>query len=140
MTSTESALAAVEAALFAYSTGGGRLVLTEAATASRGFTELRATRDVLRGWLAADHAQAAAPPAAYDLGPLTDATSARTLLLKAEESLAAAFAVLVRDSSSPRRTSAATWLSASAVRAVGWRAALHATPTTVAFPGLSEPQ
>lgn len=139
MSSVDTALAAVDAATFAYSTVGARLSKPEAAAATAAFTELRAQRDVLRSWLEADGSQPSAPPAAYQLGPLSDAAAARTAALTAEEAVAAALAVLVRDSSAARRTSAASWLTGSAVRAVGWRVALGLSPTTVAFPGLSQP-
>jgi hypothetical protein len=135
----QHALAAVEAALFAYSTAGPRLDPRAAQVAAGSHAALRAQRDILHGWITASGGKPAAPPPAYELGPLPNVASARRVVLEAELALADAFAVLVHDDGSDRRVTVATWLSASAVRAVGWRAALGMTPTTVAFPGLSAP-
>jgi hypothetical protein len=135
----QRALNAVEAALYAYSTVGARLDAAGGAAAGAAHSALRAQRDILHAWITGVGAKPSAPPAAYVLGPLTDVSAARRVALLSELALADAFAVLVRDEAPGRRASAASWLAASAVRAVGWRAALGMTPTTVAFPGLSAP-
>jgi hypothetical protein len=136
---TQKALAAVDAALFAYSTVGPRLDAAGKQAAADAHTALRAQRDSLQRMVMRGRATPAAPPPAYDLGPLPDVRSARATALRAEESLAAAFAQLVVEAASDDRASAALWLAGSAVRAVTWRAALGTTPTTVPFPGLSVP-
>ena len=137
--SAAGALAAVEAALFTYSTVGPRLDRRGQPVASAAFTALRAQRDVLRRWIEDSGATPTPPPPAYDLGPLPDPQAARAAALRAEEALAAQLVVLVQSSQQAQRTSAVGWLMASAVRAVTWRAALGVYPTTVAFPGLQTP-
>jgi hypothetical protein len=132
-------LGAVEAALFAYSTVAPRLDARGAAAARAAHTTLRAQRDVLHGWLIAAKVAPPVPPPAYAIGPLPGVGAARTLALDTEGALAAAIAVLVQQSLSSKRVAAAGWLAASAARAVGWRAALGITPTTVAYPGLRSP-
>lgn len=139
MSAVDSALAAVEAALFTYSTITPRLDAAGAAAGAAAFTALRVQRDRLRAQVVAAGDTPVAPPPAYDLGPLPEVASARRVALRTEETLAAAFAALVHASSGGARVEAADWLVASAVRAVGWRASLGVTPTTVAFPGLEEP-
>lgn len=139
MTALENALAAVDAALFAYSTVTPRLDPAGTAAGSAAFVALRAHRDTLRAQVMAAGGVPVVPPPAYDLGPLPDLTAARRVALRTEESLAAAFAGLVEATTGAQRASAATWLAESAVRAVTWRAALGITPTTVPFPGLATP-
>jgi hypothetical protein len=137
--SVQRALAAVDAALFAYSTVGPRLDTAGEQAAADAHTALRAQRDSLQRMVMRGRATPDAPPPAYDLGPLPDVRSARATALRAEESLAAAFARLVGEAGGEDRSTAASWLAGSAVRAVTWRAALGTTPTTVPFPGLSVP-
>lgn len=139
MSALATALESVEAALFAYSTITPRLDPIGAAAGGSAFTTLRSQRDALRAQVAAAGIKPSVPPPAYDLGPLPGLNAARQVALRTEESLAAAFAGLVAESTGPLRGSAAVWLVESAVRAVGWRTALGVTPTTVAFPGLSSP-
>jgi len=131
------ALRAVDVALYAYSTIAPRLDDKGALAALVAFDTLRAHRDTLRSGLLAAGANPPVPDPAYDIGATGSAAAARAVALRTEEALAAAFAVLVRDESGGRRTVAAAWLTESAVRAVGWRAAAGISPTTVAFPGLS---
>lgn len=139
MSALEGALAAVDAALFAYSTITPRLDPAGAAAGALAFAALRAQRDKLRTQVIAGGGEPAVPPPAYDLGPLPDVAAARAVALRTEESLAAAMAALVQATTGAARDAAAAWLTESAVRAVGWRAALGITPTTVPFPGLSAP-
>ena len=135
----QRALAAVDAALFAYSTVAPRLDRAGAQTATDAHTVLRAQRDSLQRLILRGRATPAAPPPAYDLGALPDVRSARATALRAEEALAAAFARLVGEVNGDDRANAASWLAGAAVRAVTWRAALGTSPTTVPFPGLSVP-
>lgn len=139
MSALESALAAVEAALYAYSTITPRLDPSGAAAGAAAFTALRTQRDSLRAQVVAAGGKPAIPPSAFDLGPLTSTAAARQVALRTEETLAVAYAALVQASADEERLTAADWLAQSAVRAVGWRAAIGITPTTVPFPGLATP-
>jgi hypothetical protein len=81
-------------------------------------------------------------PAMY---PVTDDLSAQRLATRLEEAAASAWRYLIATAAAPPasdpaltaiRQSAVTALSASAVRAMRWRALVNATAPTVAFPGI----
>lgn len=135
----KAALAALETALYAYSTVAPRLPESESAAARDAYEAIRAQRDIVRQRLVASGVEPPPPPAGYDLGPLIDARAARGVALRVEQNVAAAVAGLISAAEPAARAESATWLVASAVRAVTWRSNLAVSPTTVAFPGLATP-
>jgi hypothetical protein len=136
----QAALAAEYAAAFGYGTLGPRL--TDAAQAQLARTCESAHRDVAATTaeqLVTAGATPVQPEADYQLPfAVTDADSARQLALRLETAAASAwrFVISIADTPATLRATALAALSASAVRAVRWRALVTPATPTVPFPGI----
>jgi hypothetical protein len=132
-----AALAAEEAAIYAYGPIGVRL------TADRDRTEARAAeaahrdrRDVVVSRLDELSASTAPAPAGYALPyPVTDRASALRLAVDVEEGVAAAWRAVLPVTVDADRSAALAALTDAAVRATRWRRFAGVTPVTVPFPG-----
>jgi hypothetical protein len=131
------ALAAEEAAIYAYGVVGVKLTgsgeRTEARTAEQTH---RNRRDALVSKLAQAQASIAPAPAAYELPfAVTDRASALKLAIHVEDGVAAAWRALLPVTQNGDRTDALSALTDSAVRATRWRRLAEVTPVTLPFPG-----
>ena len=132
------ALAAEHAAVWGYGVVGAALPPDARAAAAAAEVAHRDVRDRLIGLLAARGAEPVLPGAGYALPfPVLSEVDAATLAVVLEEGAAAAW-VRVLDGAAGRDTRglAMEVLSATEIRAVGWREAAGRTPATRAFPGL----
>lgn len=131
-----AALAAEEAAIYAYGLLGVHLDgrdQTEARTAEQAHRE---RRDVLVGQLDQLKASAAPTPAGYELPfPITDRASALRLAIRVEDLVAQAWRPVLSVTQATDRVSALSALTDSAIRATRWRRLAGVTPVTLAFPG-----
>ncbi len=132
-----AALAAEEAAIYAYGLIGVRLSgegdRTEARTAEQVH---RDRRDALVSRLAQLNASTAPAPAAYELPfAVTDRASALKLAIHVEDGVAAAWRAVLPVTENADRTTALSGLTDSAVRATRWRRLAKVTPMTLPFPG-----
>jgi hypothetical protein len=132
-----AALAAEEAAIYAYGLIGVRLTgdgdRTEARTAEQIH---RDRRDALVSRLAQLNASTAPAPAAYELPfAVTDRASALKLAVHVEDGVAAAWRAVLPVTETADRTAALSGLTDSAVRATRWRRRAGVTPLTLPFPG-----
>jgi hypothetical protein len=132
-----AALAAEEAAIYAYGVVGVKLTgsgeRTEARTAEQTH---RNRRDALVSKLAQAQATVAPAPAAYELPfPVTDRASALKLAIHVEDGVAAAWRAVLPVTQNGDRTEALSALTDSAVRATRWRRLAEVTPVTLPFPG-----
>ena len=127
-------LAAEHAAIYAYGVLGARLDDRTRVLAQEADDAHRASRDAVTALLAARSAPAPATLAAYDVAA-ADQAEALALAVRVEEGLAVRWRDLVGSTDDRElRRSAATGLTAAAVRATGWRAAIGG-PRTVPMPG-----
>lgn len=134
------ALAAEHAAVWGYGVVGAALdePAQPAATASE--TAHRDVRDQLVLLLASRDAAIVGAAGGYVLPfPVLSPVDAAALAVVLEDGCASAW-VRVLDQAAERSTRelAVTTLTATEVRAVGWRATAGQTPVTTAFPGLPE--
>ncbi|GID95377.1 DUF4439 domain-containing protein [Amorphoplanes digitatis] len=132
-----AALAAEEAAIYAYGILGVRLTgegdLTEARAAEAAH---RARRDALISRLSALKASAAPAPAGYELPfEVTDRAAALKLAIQVEDGVAQAWRAVLPASEGADRATALNALIESAVRATRWRRLAEVTPATMAWPG-----
>lgn len=132
-----AALAAEEAAIYAYGLIGVRLSgegdRTEARTAEQVH---RDRRDALVSRLAQLNASTAPAPAAYELPfAVTGRASALKLAVHVEDGVAAAWRAVLPVTENADRTTALSALTDSAVRATRWRRIAGVTPITLPFPG-----
>jgi hypothetical protein len=132
-----AALAAEEAAIYAYGLIGVRLSgegdRTEARTAEQIH---RDRRDALVSRLAQLNASTAPAPAAYELPfAVTGRASALKLAIHVEDGVAAAWRAVLPVTENADRTTALSALTDSAVRATRWRRVAGVTPITLPFPG-----
>jgi Domain of unknown function (DUF4439) len=132
-----AALAAEEAAIYAYGLIGVRLSgegdRTEARTAEQVH---RDRRDALVSRLAQLNASTAPAPAAYELPfAVTGRASALKLAIHVEDGVAAAWRAVLPVTENADRTMALSALTDSAVRATRWRRMAGVTPITLPFPG-----
>ena len=132
-----AALAAEEAAIYAYGLIGVRLSgegdRTEARTAEQVH---RDRRDALVSRLAQLNASTAPAPAAYELPfAVTGRASALKLAVHVEDGVAAAWRAVLPVTENADRTTALSALTDSAVRATRWRRTAGVTPITLPFPG-----
>jgi Domain of unknown function (DUF4439) len=132
-----AALAAEEAAIYAYGLIGVRLSgegdRTEARTAEQIH---RDRRDALVSKLAQLNASTAPAPAAYELPfAVTDRASALKLAIHVEDGVAAAWRPVLPVTENADRTTALSALTDSAIRATRWRRLAEVTPITLPFPG-----
>jgi Domain of unknown function (DUF4439) len=135
-----AALAAEEAAIYAYGvvgvhlTGGG---VDEARTAEAAH---RTRRDVLVSRLAELKASTAPQPAAYQLPfPVSGPAEALKLAIHVEDGVAAAWRAVLPATQDADRGGALAALTDSAVRATRWRRRAGVAPVTLPFPGKPGP-
>lgn len=134
-----AALAAEEAAIYAYGPIGVRLRGgTEQDEARTAEATHRARRDALVLRLAALKVTPSAAPPGYQLPyPVTDRASALKLAVTIEEGIAATWRAALPATRDSDRGSAVDALIDAAVRATRWRRIAGVTPATVPFPGRS---
>jgi hypothetical protein len=135
-----AALAAEEAAIYAYGivgvhlTGGG---VDDARTAEAAH---RSRRDVLVAQLARLDASTAPQPAAYELPfPVTTSAEAYKLAIHVEDGVAAAWRTVLPGAERAGRGDALGAMTESAVRATRWRKRAGVSPVTLPFPGKPGP-
>jgi hypothetical protein len=128
-----AALAAEQAAIYAYGVVGARSGSAARAAAAAALQAHTLQRDLLAARLSASGRRPAPGEPAYGLPfAVTSPATARALAAHVETALAARYADLVAAAAPGRRAEAAAWLTRAAEAAHGWGAA--ATP----FPGLPE--
>jgi hypothetical protein len=135
----QTVLAGEHAAVYAYGVIGARLTRisssgSQTTQARAGYDTHRQRRAAATALLVAAGSQPVAAAPAYDLGgPAVTAAELRALAARIELHAATTYASLVAASTDTVRSSAAAWLSDSAVRQALWSG--HAET----FPGLSSP-
>jgi Domain of unknown function (DUF4439) len=131
------ALAAEEAAIYAYGVIGVHLTAAADVLESRTAEQVHRTRrDAAVTRLAALNASTAPAPAAYRLPfPVTDAAGALKLAIHVEDGVAAAWRAVLPAGDGGDRTTALAALTDAAVRATRWRRRAGVSPVTVPFPG-----
>ena len=132
------ALAAEHAAVWGYGVVGAALKDAARPQAAEAETAHRGVRDQVSALLASRKAEVVDAKGAYALPfPVLSDVDAAALAVVLEDGVAKAW-VRVLDQSAERSTRelGVTVLSATEVRAVGWRAAAGKTPLTTPFPGL----
>ncbi len=132
-----AALAAEEAAIYAYGTLGVKLTGTGDRTEARAAEAAhRDRRDVLVTRLAALNASTAPTPAGYRIPfEITDRASALKLAIQVEDGVAQAWRAVLPVTEGDDRSTALSALIDSAVRATRWRRLGSVTPATMAWPG-----
>ncbi|HET6530489.1 MAG TPA: ferritin-like domain-containing protein [Actinoplanes sp.] len=132
-----AALAAEEAAIYAYGALGVHLTRDTDRDAARAAEQIhRARRDVLISRLAELNASTAPAPAGYDLPfPVTDRATALRLAVHVEDGVAQAWRATLPVTTGPDRATALSALTDAAVRATRWRRTAGITPLTMPFPG-----
>jgi len=131
------ALAAEEAAIYAYGPIGVKLTRVSERTEARAAEAAhRDRRDTLVSKLAQLGASAAPAPAAYELPfAVTDRASALKLAIQVEDGVAQAWRVVLPVSQDADRSAALSAMTDAAVRATRWRRLGGITPATMPFPG-----
>lgn len=132
-----AALAAEEAAIYAYGVIGVHLTATADIAEARAAEQVHRTRrDAVVSRLAALNASTAPAPAAYRLPfPVTGTASALKLAIHVEDGVAAAWRAVLPASGGDDRSAALAALTDAAVRATRWRRRAGVTPETLPFPG-----
>jgi hypothetical protein len=132
------ALAAEHAAVWGYGVVGAALGDNARPRAADAESAHRAVRDQVSALLAGRKADVVDAQGAYALPfPVLSAVDAAALGVALEEGVAKAWArVLDQAAERSTRELAVGVLSATEVRAVGWRVAAGKTPVTTPFPGL----
>ncbi|NKQ57256.1 DUF4439 domain-containing protein [Amycolatopsis sp. K13G38] len=135
----QKALDAEHAAVWIYSLVSAFLPGNYTAGVNEGATEHKDRRDAcVRMLTAAGATPDGAEPAYVTPKPVTDATSAKSVVATAESDAAAAWrGVLDRTTGTDLRQVALNALLGSARRGTRWREAAGETPTTIALPGSS---
>jgi hypothetical protein len=130
---TAAALAAEEAAVYAYGVIGVRLANRGEQTEARAAEQShRQRRDYLVGVVAS----AAPAPAGYRLPfPVTDRASALKLAVQIEDGVAQAWRPVLPVTTEADRATALAALTDAAVRATRWRRLAAVSPVTMPFPG-----
>ncbi|MEV6298702.1 ferritin-like domain-containing protein [Actinoplanes sp. NPDC051861] len=130
------ALAAEEAAIYAYGLIGVHLSEDEQDRARATEQAHRVRRDDLVGRLDELKASTAPAPAGYQLPfEVTDRESALKLAIHVEDGVAQAWRVVLPVTEGTERVDALSALTDSAVRATRWRRIAGVEPLTLAFPG-----
>jgi hypothetical protein len=132
-----AALAAEEAAIYAYGTLGVKLTGTGDRTEARAAEAVhRARRDVLVSRLSVLKASTAPAPAGYTLPfEVTDRESALKLAIQVEDGVAQAWRTALPATTDADRATALNALVDAAVRATRWRRLGAVSPATMAWPG-----
>lgn len=136
-TALSEAIDAENAAIFTYGVTTAFIGSSERRAVGEYVAAHRVRRDELITDLVAAGDTPPTAAAGYTLPvEVTDASSAATVLLDAEEECARAYrAMAERVDAAALRRRAVDGLTDSALRAAHWRGALGQTPVTVAFPG-----
>jgi ferritin-like protein len=131
------ALAAEEAAIYAYGPIGVKLTSTGERTEARAAEAAhRDRRDDLVSKLAQLHASTAPAPPGYELPfAVTDRASALKLAIQVEDGVAQAWRVVLPVTQASDRSAALSAMTDAAVRATRWRRLAEVSPVTMAFPG-----
>ncbi|MEU4426206.1 ferritin-like domain-containing protein [Actinoplanes sp. NPDC024001] len=130
------ALAAEEAAIYAYGLIGVHLEDDEQERARTAEQQHRVRRDGLVDRLDELKASTAPAPAGYRLPfEVTDRETALKLAVHVEDGVAQAWRTLLPVTEDADRDDALSALTESAVRATRWRRIAEVTPLTLAFPG-----
>jgi ferritin-like protein len=133
------ALAAEEAAIYAYGIIGVHLSGTTQTLARSAEADHRARRDELVSRLDELKASPAPAPAGYDLPfPVTGKETALKLAIHVEDGVAQAWRATLAVTTGTDRATALAALTGAAVQAVRWRKAAGVAPLTMAFPGRPE--
>lgn len=133
------ALAAEEAAIYAYGVIGVRLAGTDVDEARTAEQVHRQRRDYLVSRLDQLAASEAPAPAGYELPfPVTDRATALKLAIHVEDGVAQAWRPVLPVTEDGDRATALTAMTEAAVRATRWRRLAQVTPLTLAFPGRPE--
>jgi hypothetical protein len=132
-----AALAAEEAAIYAYGVIGVRLAgdgnRDEARAAQQAH---RQRRDYLVLRLAKGSSAGNVAPAGYELPfPVVDQASAFKLAIQVEDGVAQAWRRVLPVTENADRTTALSAMTDAAVRATRWRRLAEVTPVTMPFPG-----
>jgi hypothetical protein len=132
-----SALAAEEAAIYAYGVIGVHLTAAADVVEARTAEQVHRTRrDAAVSRLAELNASTGPAPAAYRLPfPVTGMASALKLAIHVEDGVAAAWRPVLPVSEGGDRTMALAALTDAAVRATRWRRRAGVSPVTLPFPG-----
>jgi hypothetical protein len=135
-----AALAAEEAAIYAYGIIGVHLSGSGVDDARTAEAAHRNRRDVLVSKLAALHASTAPQPAAYEL-PFAVSTPADAykLAIHVEDGVTAAWRAVLPATERADRSDALGAMTESAVRATRWRRLAGVSPVTLPFPGKPGP-
>lgn len=133
----QAALAAEQRAAFGYGLLGPRLAAGDRPLAASCAAAHEALRDATATALAGAGQAPVAPRADYpELYPVADGAAARRLALRLEDDCAQAWRYLYLKAGTRLRPTAQANLTASAVRAVGWRRLVTPQHPAAAFPGL----
>ncbi|MEV0899050.1 ferritin-like domain-containing protein [Actinoplanes sp. NPDC049802] len=132
-----AALAAEEAAIYAYGVIGVRLSDADEVSRARACElEHRRRRDELVDRLDELRASTAPAPPAYRLPfEVADREDALKLAVHVEDGVAQAWRALLPVTDGDERADPLSYLTDSAVRATRWRRIAEVTPLTMAFPG-----
>ena len=135
-----AALAAEHTAVWGYGVVGAALPADQHKLASAAENAHRDARDRLMTLLTERDAEPVGPEGGYELPfPVLSATDAATLAVTLEDGVAGAYVrVLGEAAESAARQLAVDALSATEVRAVGWRTRAKQKPLTNPVPGLPE--
>jgi hypothetical protein len=135
-----AALAAEEAAIYAYGVIGVQLRGGGAVEARTAEAAHRSRRDVVVARLAQLGASTGPQPAAYELPfAVTDAAEALKLAIHVEDGVAGAWRAVLPTGERGDRSQALAALTDAAVRATRWRRLAGVTPVTLPFPGRPQP-
>jgi ferritin-like protein len=130
------ALAAEEAAIYAYGLIGVHLASAEQDRARTAEQQHRVRRDELVDRLDELRASTGPAPAGYRLPfEVTDRATALKLAVHVEDGVAQAWRVVLPVTEGTERIDALSALTESAVRATRWRRLAEVTPLTLPFPG-----
>ncbi|BAL92188.1 hypothetical protein AMIS_69680 [Actinoplanes missouriensis 431] len=132
-----AALAAEEAAIYAYGLIGVHLAQESEVKAARDSEQVhRQRRDYLVSQLESLKASAAPAPAGYRLPfEVTNRRSALKLAVHVEDGVAQAWRAVLPVTQSAQRKAALSAMTDSALRATTWRKESGTNPLTMAFPG-----
>ena len=131
-----AALAAEEAAIYAYGLIGVRLPASARTEARAAEAAHRARRDVLVSRLDQLKASTAPAPAGYQLPfEVTNRASALKLAVHVEDGVAQAWRAALPVTADADRSASLSALTDAAVRATRWRRLAGLTPLTLPFPG-----
>jgi hypothetical protein len=131
-----AALAAEEAAIYAYGLIGVHVSASDRDEARAAEAAHRARRDVLVSRLDQLKASTAPAPAGYELPfPVTGRATALKLAVHVEDGVAQAWRAALPATADADRSTSLSALTDAAVRATRWRRLAGTTPMTLPFPG-----